>query len=73
MIISEEDCGTLRGMTISALKKNEEVMESLYDRLLGRVTLHDIYHPSSGELIAKAGEELTKTYVKLSKTLHRRS
>jgi len=60
VIISEEDCGTLRGMTISALKKNEEVMESLYDRLLGRVTLHDIYHPSSGELIAKAGEELTE-------------
>ena len=60
VIITEEDCGTLRGMTVSALKKNEEVTETLYDRLLGRVTLHDIYHPQTGELIAKAGEELTE-------------
>jgi DNA-directed RNA polymerase subunit beta' len=60
VIISEEDCGTLRGITISALKKNEEVVESLYDRILGRVTLHDIFHPNSGELIAQAGQELTE-------------
>jgi DNA-directed RNA polymerase subunit beta' len=60
VIISEVDCGTLRGITIAALKKNEEVVESLYDRILGRVTLHDIFHPNSGELIAKAGEELTE-------------
>ncbi|MBW6459406.1 MAG: DNA-directed RNA polymerase subunit beta', partial [Bacteroidales bacterium] len=60
VIISEEDCGTLRGITITALKKNEEVVESLYDRILGRVTLHDIYHPNSGELITRAGQELTE-------------
>ena len=60
VIISEEDCGTLRGITISALKKNEEVVESLYDRILGRVTLHDIFHPNTGELIAEAGQELTE-------------
>ncbi len=60
VIISEDDCGTLRGITISALKKNEEVVESLYDRILGRVTLHDIFHPNTGELLAKAGEELTE-------------
>ncbi|HPT14552.1 MAG TPA: DNA-directed RNA polymerase subunit beta' [Bacteroidales bacterium] len=60
VIISEEDCGTLRGLMTTALKKNEEVVESLYDRILGRVTLHDIYHPQSGELIAAAGEELTE-------------
>ncbi len=60
VIIQEVDCGTLRGITISALKKNEEVVESLYDRILGRVTLHDIFHPNTGELIARAGQELTE-------------
>jgi DNA-directed RNA polymerase subunit beta' len=65
VIISQEDCGTLRGMTISTLKKNEEVVESLYDRLLGRVTLHDIYHPNTGELIVKAGEELNEHYCQI--------
>ena len=60
VVISEEDCGTLRGLTITALKKNEEVVESLYDRILGRVTLHDIHHPQTAELIALAGQELTE-------------
>ena len=60
MIISEEDCGTLRGLTITSLKKQEEIVESLYDRILGRVTLHDIYHPQSGELIIAAGGEITE-------------
>ncbi len=60
VIISEEDCGTLRGLTTTALKKNEEVVESLYDRILGRVTLHDIHHPNTGELIASAGDQLTE-------------
>ncbi len=60
VIISEEDCGTLRGLMTTALKKNEEVVETLYDRILGRVTLHDIYHPQTSELIAEAGEELTE-------------
>ncbi len=60
VIISESDCGTLRGRVTSALKKNEELVESLYDRILGRVTLHDIYHPLTGQLIAAAGDELTE-------------
>ncbi len=60
VIISEEDCGTLRGLTTTALKKSEEVVETLYDRILGRVSLHDIYHPQSGELIVSAGQELTE-------------
>ena len=60
VIISEPDCGTLRGRITTALKKNEELVESLYDRILGRVTLHDIYHPHTGELIATAGEELNE-------------
>ncbi|MCF8227451.1 MAG: DNA-directed RNA polymerase subunit beta' [Bacteroidales bacterium] len=60
VVVSEEDCGTLRGLTTTALKKNEEVVETLYDRILGRTTLHDIYHPQTGELIVKAGEELNE-------------
>ncbi len=61
VIISEEDCGTLRGLTASSLKKNEEdVIESLYDRIIGRTSLHDIYHPQKGELIIESGEEITE-------------
>ncbi|HNY03154.1 MAG TPA: DNA-directed RNA polymerase subunit beta', partial [Bacteroidales bacterium] len=60
VIISEEDCGTLRGLTITALKKAEEVVESLYDRILGRVSLHDIHHPQTGEIIVAAGTEITE-------------
>ncbi|RLD38735.1 MAG: DNA-directed RNA polymerase subunit beta', partial [Bacteroidetes bacterium] len=61
VIISETDCGTLRGLTTSALKKNEEVVETLYDRILGRVTLHDIFNPLTDEMIVAAGEEITET------------
>jgi len=60
VIISEEDCGTLRGLVITSLKKSEEVVETLYDRILGRVTLHDVHHPQTGDLIIAAGEELTE-------------
>jgi DNA-directed RNA polymerase subunit beta' len=55
VIISEEDCGTLRGLMVTALKKSEETVETLYDRILGRVTLHSIFHPNTGELIAESG------------------
>jgi len=60
VIVSQDDCGTLRGLVATALKKNEEVVETLYDRILGRTTVHDIYHPLTGELIIEAGEELTE-------------
>ena len=60
VIITEEDCGTLRGLMASAVKNNDEVVESLYDRILGRTSVHDIYHPQTGELIVKAGEEITE-------------
>jgi DNA-directed RNA polymerase subunit beta' len=60
VVITEEDCGTLRGLTITALKKSEEVVEKLYDRILGRVSLHDIYHPQTGALITLAGQEITE-------------
>jgi|AntRauTorckE6833_2_1112554.scaffolds.fasta_scaffold02226_2 DNA-directed RNA polymerase subunit beta' len=58
VVISEPDCGTLRGLTATALKKNEEIVESLYDRILGRVSLHDVFHPQTGELIVSAGDEI---------------
>ncbi|MBS1646499.1 MAG: DNA-directed RNA polymerase subunit beta' [Bacteroidetes bacterium] len=56
VIITEADCGTLRGLTAIALKNNDEIVESLYDRILGRVALADIYHPTTGALIATGGE-----------------
>ncbi len=58
VIITEEDCGTLRGLTATEIKKNENVVASLYDRILGRVSVHDVYHPITGELIVPAGEEI---------------
>ncbi|MFA6199431.1 MAG: DNA-directed RNA polymerase subunit beta' [Bacteroidales bacterium] len=60
VIISDEDCGTLRGIPTTALKKNEDIVQTLYDRILGRVTLHDVIHPQTGEILAHSGEELTE-------------
>jgi len=65
VIITNEDCGTLRGLVATPLKKNDEIVESLYDRILGRTTVHDVYHPLTGNLIINAGEELTEDYAKL--------
>jgi DNA-directed RNA polymerase subunit beta' len=64
VIVSEHDCGTLRGIVATAIKNNEEVVESLYERILGRTTVHDVYHPLSGELIVAAGEEITEEIAK---------
>jgi len=58
VIITEEDCGTILGLSVSALKEGEEVIESLKDRILGRVVLEDIYDPITGELLAKAGQDI---------------
>ncbi|MEX0987326.1 MAG: DNA-directed RNA polymerase subunit beta' [Bacteroidales bacterium] len=60
VIINEFDCGTLRGLIATAIKKNEDVVETLYERILGRTTVHDIYHPLTGDLIVESGEELTE-------------
>src|SRR4029079_2299729 len=60
VIITDEDCGTLRGLAETALKNQEEVVESLYDRILGRVSLHNIYHPITSKLLVKSGEEITE-------------
>ncbi|MDR1623843.1 MAG: DNA-directed RNA polymerase subunit beta' [Tannerellaceae bacterium] len=58
VIINEEDCGTLRGLVCTELKNNEEVIASLYERILGRVSVHDIQHPLTGELIVESGDEI---------------
>ena len=60
VIITEEDCGTLRGLVCTALKDGDEIISSLGERILGRVSVHDIIHPSTGKLIVAAGEEITE-------------
>jgi DNA-directed RNA polymerase subunit beta' len=58
VIINIEDCGTLRGIEVQALRKNEEVVETLGERILGRVSLHDVHDPVSEELLLQAGQEI---------------
>ena len=60
VIITEEDCGTLRGLQCTALKNGDETISTLYERILGRVSVHDVIHPSTGELIVAAGDEITE-------------
>ncbi len=60
VVVNEEDCGTLRGIPISALKDNEEIVETLYERILGRTSVHDIYDPLTAELYCTSGEEITE-------------
>ena len=60
VVINEYDCGTLRGLVVSALKDNEDIVEPLSERILGRVSVHDIYDPISEELIISVGEEITE-------------
>lgn len=60
VIISEDDCGTLRGLVATTVKNNEEIVASLFERIIGRTSVHDIFHPLSGELIVASGEELTE-------------
>ena len=65
VIITMEDCGTLRGLPTTALKKGEDIVVSLGEKLLGRTSVHDIYHPHTGELIVAAGQELTEDICKI--------
>ena len=58
VIIREEDCGTLRGLVCREIKNNDEVVASLGERILGRVSVHDIVDPTTGEIIVKAGDEI---------------
>jgi DNA-directed RNA polymerase subunit beta' len=64
VVVNIEDCGTLRGLKVTALKKDDEIVESLYDRVLGRVALDDVRHPETGEIIIGEGEEITENYAK---------
>ena len=64
VIIHEEDCGTLRGLVCTELKNNEETVASLEERILGRVSVHDIQHPLTGEILVHAGEEITEDSAK---------
>ena len=60
-VVNEEDCGTLRGLTVSALKDNEDIVEPLRERILGRVSVHDVYDPITEELIVASGDEITES------------
>ena len=64
VVINEEDCGTLRGIAISALKDNEDVIEPLSDRIEGRTSLHDVFNPVTDELLIPAGEEISAEMAK---------
>jgi DNA-directed RNA polymerase subunit beta' len=65
VVITEEDCGTLRGIIRSNLKDNDEMIEPLIDRILGRISLHDVYDPVSKKLIVAAGTEITEDIAKV--------
>jgi DNA-directed RNA polymerase subunit beta' len=60
VVINAEDCGTLRGLHATALRKNDEIVEPLYDRILGRTSVHDVYHPDTEALIVTGGEIITE-------------
>ncbi|OEY71605.1 DNA-directed RNA polymerase subunit beta' [Salegentibacter salarius] len=63
VIVNQEDCGTLRGVEVKPLKKNEEIVESLGERILGRISLHDVINPSNNEVLVGADEEITSEIV----------
>ena len=64
VIIHEEDCGTLRGLVCTEVKNNEDVVASLGERILGRVSVHDVIHPLTSEVLVHAGEEITDVIAK---------
>jgi len=64
VVITEEDCGTLRGIATTALKDNEDIIEPLSDRIEGRTSLHNVYDPVSEKLIVAAGEQITEKLAK---------
>ena len=64
VVINSNDCGTLRGIVATALKKNDEIVEPLYDRILGRTSVHDVYLPDSDKLIVPAGDVISEVFAK---------
>ena len=69
VIITEEDCGTLRGLVATAIKDKDTVVESLGERILGRTSVHDIFNPLTGDLIIRAGEEIKEAEAELIDSL----
>jgi DNA-directed RNA polymerase subunit beta' len=65
MIITEDDCGSLRGLLVQPLRDNDEIVEPLSERVLGRVSVHDIFHPTTDELIVESGLEIDDEVAKL--------
>jgi len=65
VVVNEEDCGTLRGIVVTALKDNEDIVEPLSERILGRVTVHDIFDPITEELIIEANAEITEEIARI--------
>ena len=64
VVINSNDCGTLRGIVATALKKNDEIVEPLYDRILGRTSVHDVYLPDSDKLLVAAGDVISEVFAK---------
>jgi len=64
VIVNSVDCGTLRGLSVSALKKNEEIVESIGERIVGRVSLQDVIHPLTAEVLVAAGERIEDEHAK---------
>jgi DNA-directed RNA polymerase subunit beta' len=64
VVITEEDCGTLRGIEATTIMNKDEIVETLYERILGRTSVHDIYNPADNKLIVNAGEEITEFIAK---------
>jgi len=60
VVINTDDCGTLRGIVATSLKKNDEIVEPLYDRILGRTSVHDVYHPDSDNIIVESGQLISE-------------
>ena len=65
VIVNIDDCGTLRGVEVSALKKNEEIVETLGERILGRVALQDVINPMTNEVLVKGGEQIVEATMRL--------
>ncbi len=70
VIVNSEDCGTLRGISVKALKKNEEIVETLEERIVGRTSLNDVYNPLTEELLVAAGDHISEVEAKKISSLH---
>ncbi len=65
VVITEVDCGTLRGLNASAIMAKDEIVQTLYERILGRTSVHDVYHPSTGKIIVYSGDQITEDVAKV--------